>query len=253
MRGRKLAWAVAGAFGFLIAIHALHAAYAVGTNSLVFRWSESRWDSEGLAPDPAGTPEPVLQVYAARTFGWKGIFAVHSWIAFKPAGASAYERYEVVGWQVWRGGSAVRRSGHAADGRWAGNAPDLLLDLRGPEVGDLIDDVRAAIERYRDARSYRTWPGPNSNTFVAEIGRAVPALGLELPATAIGKDYLSGFRLIAPAPSGSGWQVSLFGLIGITAAWQEGIELNLLGCTFGIDPLDRAIKLPGFGHIVPFG
>ena len=44
-----------------------------------------------------------MQVYAARTWGWKGAFAVHSWIVFKPEGAASYERYEVVGWGVGRG------------------------------------------------------------------------------------------------------------------------------------------------------
>lgn len=242
-----------GLCGLLLAIHALHAAVAIGTESVLFSWSQTRWDSAGLAPDPASTPEPVLQVYAARTFGWKGVFAVHSWISFKRAEAPAYERYEVVGWRVWRGGSAVRQSRHPPDGRWAGHPPDLLLDLRGPEVEALIDQVVAAIDRYADAAVYRTWPGPNSNTFVAELARSVPELGLELPPTAIGKDYLSGLRLVAPAPSNTGWQVSLFGVLGATLAWREGFELNLLGCTFGIDLEDRALKIPGFGAIPLLG
>ncbi|MDX1540278.1 MAG: DUF3750 domain-containing protein [Geminicoccaceae bacterium] len=238
-----------GLLAVLILIHGLHAAVAIATESVLFSWSETRWDSVGLAPPPALTPEPVLQVYAARTFGWKGVFAVHSWIAFKRAGASAYQRYEVVGWRVWRGGSAVRRSGHPPDGRWAGHEPELLLDLRGAHVERLIDQVVAEIERYADAKIYRTWPGPNSNTFIAELARSVPGLGLELPPTAIGKDYLSGLRVIAPAPSNTGWQLSLFGVIGATVAWREGLELNLLGCTFGIDFEDLAVKIPGFGAL----
>ena len=42
----------------------------------------------------------MIQVYAARTWGWKGALAVHSWVAFKPEGAAGYDRYEVVGWGV---------------------------------------------------------------------------------------------------------------------------------------------------------
>src|SRR5271154_1772460 len=61
-------------------------------------WSVARWDSAGLAPDPAQTPEPVIQFYAARTWGWRGILGTHSWVAFKPRGATRYTRYEVVGW-----------------------------------------------------------------------------------------------------------------------------------------------------------
>ena len=253
MSVRRLGRMTALVIGLLILVHAVHAAVAIGSETVLFRWSQTRWDSAGLAPDPATTPEPVLQVYAARAFGWRGVFAVHTWIAFKRAGAPAYERYEVVGWGVWGGGRAVRQSGHAPDGRWAGHDPVLLLDRRGPEAGALIDRVAGAIERYPYAGAYRTWPGPNSNTFVAAIARAVPELALELPPTAIGKDFLPGLALLARAPSGSGYQLSLFGLVGVTLARAEGLELNVLGCTLGIDPEDRALKIPGFGAITPFG
>ena len=63
-------------------------------------WWEARRDSSGQAPDPASTREAVIQVYAARTVGWRGAFGVHSWIVVKPEGASDYTRYEVVGWGV---------------------------------------------------------------------------------------------------------------------------------------------------------
>ena len=35
-------------------------------------WYEARRDPTGLAPDPAGTPEAVVQVYAARAVWWRG-------------------------------------------------------------------------------------------------------------------------------------------------------------------------------------
>jgi hypothetical protein len=211
-------------------------------------WSQARWDSSGLAPDPATTPEPVVQVYAARAWGWKGVFAVHSWIITKRGGAPAFERYEVVGWGVRRGAPAVRRNMREIDGRWAGNEPRLLLDRRGPEVEALIDRIEAAIRSYPYPDEYRTWPGPNSNTFIAHIARTVPALGLELPPTAIGKDYLSNGSVLARTPSGTGVQVSLLGLLGLSLGRDEGLEVNLLGLTFGVDPLDLALKLPGIGQ-----
>jgi Protein of unknown function (DUF3750) len=212
-------------------------------------WSASRWDSAGLAPDPAATPEAVLQVYSARAFDWRGIFGVHSWISVKPSGAPAYTRYEVVGWGVRRGYPAVRLNRHVADGYWAGNRPQLLVDLRGEGVDALIEQVEAAIAAYPHADVYRLWPGPNSNTFVAHVGRSVPRLRLELPPTAVGKDYLPNGGLLARAPSGTGYQLSLLGLLGVTLALEEGVELNLLGLTVGVDLLDPALKLPGLGRI----
>ncbi|MBT6274213.1 MAG: DUF3750 domain-containing protein, partial [Chromatiales bacterium] len=101
---------------------------------------------------------------------------------------------------------------------------------------------------YPYTHEYRVWPGPNSNTFTAHITRTVPALQVDFPPTAIGKDYLPGAALIAAAPSGTGAQMSVVGALGLLVALEEGIEVNLLGLTLGIDPLDFAIKLPGVGR-----
>src|SRR5207244_9101448 len=66
-------------------------------------WYEARRDSTGLAPEPAATPEAVVQVYAARAVSWRGVLAVHTWIAVKPTGADRYMRYEVLGFGVANG------------------------------------------------------------------------------------------------------------------------------------------------------
>ena len=55
-------------------------------------WSQTRWDSAGLAPDPASLQDAVIQVYAARLWGWRGAVAVHSWIVIKPANGNGYTR-----------------------------------------------------------------------------------------------------------------------------------------------------------------
>jgi hypothetical protein len=191
----------------------------------------------------------VLQVYAARTVGWRGVLAVHTWIAVKPAAAPAYTRYEVIGWGVDSGAPAVRVNRTGPDNYWFGSRPDLLVDLRGEGVDAVIDKVTAAVAAYPYPSSYRTWPGPNSNTFTAYVGRAVPELRLHLPPTAIGKDYLPEGAPVGWSPSGTGVQLSLLGLAGILAGWDEGLELNLLGLTFGLDLKDPALKLPIAGRL----
>jgi hypothetical protein len=75
----------------------------------------------------------------------------------------------------------------------------------------------------------------------------VPELQLDLPPTAIGKDYL-GYRLISKAPSGSGFQISFFGLMGVLVSAVEGIEFNLLGLSFGVNWNSPAIRLPLIGR-----
>jgi hypothetical protein len=212
-------------------------------------WSTASHDSVGLAPDPVTTREPVIQVYAARTWGWRGAVAVHCWIVVKPQDADRFERYEVIGWRARRGLPAVVRSATAPDAMWFSNPPQLLLDRRGPQVGPLIERIEAVISSYPYADSYRTWPGPNSNTFVAHIGRAVPELGLTLPPTAIGKDFLVNGDVVGVPPSGVGVQFSLWGLAGFTLAPREGIEVNLLGLSVGIGLEPLGLKLPGVGHL----
>ncbi|HEX2115983.1 MAG TPA: DUF3750 domain-containing protein [Alphaproteobacteria bacterium] len=223
--------------------------FAVTEREPVAAWTTARRDPTGLAPDPAQTQEAVIQVYAARAFAWRGIFAVHTWISMKPAGAPAYTRYEVIGWGVQRGVPAIRVDRMGPDNYWFGNYPTVLLDRRGPEAEALIPKIREAIDTYPYKDLYRTWPGPNSNTFIAHIGRAVPELGLELPNHAIGKDYLPDGAVFAAAPSGSGYQFSVLGVAGVTLALNEGVEVNLLGLSFGVDFDDVAIKLPALGRI----
>ena len=212
-------------------------------------WSTARWDSSGLAPDPATTPEPVIQFYAARTWGWRGILGVHSWVSFKPREAARYTRYEVVGWGVGAGMPAVRQSMRPPDGYWAGNQPVLLAEKRGEGVDELILRLQRAIDLYPFPDEYRLWPGPNSNTFVAYLARAVPEMHVVLPPTAIGKDYLPPGEFAARGSAGSGVQLSLVGLLGLTLGLREGVEVNVLGLVVGLDFAHPALKLPGIGRI----
>mgnify|MGYP006197924865 CR=1 FL=1 len=75
-----------------------------------------------------------------------------------------------------------------------------------------------------------------------------PELGVDLPATAIGKDYL-GDDVFAATPSRTGAQLSLGGAVGLLAGWEEGLELNLFGFTFGLNPKRLALELPLIGNI----
>jgi hypothetical protein len=227
-------------------------AYVLATGIVTTRtdWATAHRGSSGLAPDPAATPEAVVQLYAARAFSWRGAFGVHPWFAVKPEGASEYTVYELIGWRAYRGMDGVAVGRRTPDGYWFGQKPEVVAELRGAAAAAAIPKIEAAAQAYPYSRDYRIWPGPNSNTFAAFVARAVPELRADLPPHALGKDYL-GPRLVARAPSGTGWQLSLFGLAGVLVAVEEGIEVNLLGMTFGLDPLAPALKLPGIGRIGP--
>jgi len=212
-------------------------------------WYQARRDPTGLSPDPAATQEAVIQVFAAPAVSWRGIFSVHTWIAVKPAGAPRFTRYEVLGFGVANGAPAVRIDRMGPDNYWFGARPHILLDRRGTGVDAMIEQVRLAVASYPYPNTYRPWPGPNSNTFLAHIARQVPELAIQLPSNAVGKDFLPDGSLFAVAPSGSGFQVSLYGLAGILLAAREGLEVNLLGLSFGIDAVRPAVKLPALGRL----
>ena len=220
-----------------------------GAISLNSDWRTANRQSAGIAPDPATTPGAVVQVYAARAFNWRGLFAVHTWIATKAAGASHYTVHQVLGWNQWSGRPVVESRQDIPDRYWYAAAPEILCDVRGEEAQALIAPIEAAVARYAYPRTYRLWPGPNSNTFVAHVARAVPALGLAMPSTAIGKDFLSDGAWFGRAPSGTGYQLSLGGAFGLLIARREGLELNVLGAVFGLDPLHLGLKLPGIGRV----
>lgn len=209
-------------------------------------WHQATRNPTGQAPAAAEEPRAVIQVYAAPAFNWRGIFGVHPWIAVKRQGAERWQRYEVTGWS----GGRVVRDRMAPDAEWFGARPQLLVDLRGgAEVEALIDRVEAAVESYPYDGRYSIFPGPNSNTFAAWIGRSVPELGLDLPANAIGKNWLPWHAPVARAPSGGGVLLSAGGWAALLVAPEEGVELTLLGLSLGVDLTPLDLRLPGVGSL----
>lgn len=205
--------------------------------------------SAGIAPRPETTPEAVVQLYYARALNWRGIFGVHTWIATKRENAAEYLVHQVIGWRLYRGLPAVVSAPGIPDGRWFGNEPTLITELRGDAAAQAIPKILEAVSSYPYANEYNVWPGPNSNTFIAYIGRQVPELRMDLPANAIGKDYPINGSLFDRTPSGTGYQVSMLGVLGVAMGREEGFELNVLGLNFGVDVLKPALRLPFIGRI----
>ena len=207
-------------------------------------WQTADRSSAGLLP-PAEASDAVVRVFAAQTVRWRGIFAVHCWIVFKPEGASVYTRYDYTAW-----GEPIRLNGFEPDGRWFGRLPFPVFAADGPAAAALIPRMQAAVASYahRNRGDYRAWPGPNSNTFVAAVLSAVPEIAVSLPPNAIGKDYPPDGSWLRLTPSRTGFSATLGGYVGLTLAWVEGIEVNILGAVAGFDLRRPAIKLPGLGR-----
>jgi len=209
-------------------------------------WQTARWSSAGILPVAASDPQARIVVFAARTAGWRAIFAVHTWIVVKPAGADAYTRYEVTGF-----GRPLRINGRPPDGYWAGDRPRIVADIGGPRAAAAIPRIEAAVMAYpyTEYGDYRMWPGPNSNTFVASVLGAVPELEIAMPPEAIGKDFRIDGALFGRTDSRTGVELSLYGLLGMKIGRVEGLEVNVLTLVAGLDAQHPAVKLPAFGRI----
>ncbi|MFR2533236.1 MAG: DUF3750 domain-containing protein, partial [Alphaproteobacteria bacterium] len=127
-------------------------------------WRFADRSSVGLAPLPEDEKGAVVQVYAARTYSWRGAFAVHSWVAVKPENAKTYTIYQVMGWYLRRGLPAVSVTQGIPDRRWYGSEPRLVGEVRGADAARAIPAIERAVQNYPYGRVYRAWPGPNSNT-----------------------------------------------------------------------------------------
>lgn len=228
---------------FLLPVAARATFFAFEERPRSFR--EANWSSTGTLPAATAHAEARVLVMSGRTGGWKGVVAVHSWIVFKPENAQRWTRYDVVGW-----GQPVRLNGWAPDARWYGVPPSLIADIKGEQAQALIPKIEQAVKEYRYANygDYRLWPGPNSNSFVAAVLRAIPEIQVTMPPNAIGRDFRAG-PYLGWTDSGTGVEANLYGLLGVKVGWVEGIEMNFLGLVAGIDIRDPAIKLPSFGRI----
>ncbi len=153
-------------------------------------WRTASRESANLAPDPSITKEAVLHVYGAKAWGWRGWFAIHTWIAAKRTGETAYTVYDVVGWRGYYGRPVMRIAQDIPDRYWYGEKPRILKAHHGAGVDELIDAVDKAANAYPWKTTYKAFPGPNSNTFTAWIAEQVPQLALDLPFSAIGSGYL---------------------------------------------------------------
>lgn len=227
----------------------------IGIAFLLNPWWQQDWrtadrSSAGLAPKPKENKQAVVQIYMARTFGWRGIFAVHTWIAAKEKNASHYKVYQVIGWRKYRNQSVLSAVNDIPDRNWFNHKPSVILTLEGEPAEKAIKEIEQAVKNYPATDSYHLWPGPNSNTFVAEVVRQSPTLATVLPVLAIGKDYLPWGRFIAKTPSGTGYTLSFLGILGLTIAKKEGLELNILGLAFAFNVYPPRLSLPLIGSVV---
>ena len=93
------------------------------------------------------------------------------------------------------------------------------------------------------------WPGPNSNTFVATVLRAIPETGISLPPNAIGRDFRP-LPYAGLTDSGTGPGAEPLGRAGREGRLGRGRGAQLSSASSrGFDLRNPGVKLPGFGRI----
>ncbi|MBU6339060.1 MAG: DUF3750 domain-containing protein [Rickettsiales bacterium] len=216
-------------------------------------WSEASRESANLVPLAKDDKEAKVQIYSAKAYSWRGKFSQHLWIATKEKDAESYLVHYVVLWGKRFGSDGVVvTQKDLPDRYWYSAKPEIIYSLSGKEAENIMPKIYEAIKSYPYNNFYRAYPGPNSNTFVSYIIRQIPELKVALPNNAIGKDWLcdeKGSKFFALSESKTGVQFSFYGMFGIILGLVEGIEINVIGISFGIDFLHLGLKLPGIGKV----
>ena len=160
--------------------------------------------------------------------------ARHPWLAVRKKGETEWLLYEV---------PSVCHCGDNPFDHSPYIDPILHATWRGAEA----DEAAACIEREAHAiirdidDHYIFYPGPNSNTFGDRILRKCH-LHASLPSTSVGKDW-RGIIGGGVTSEGTGLQVET-PVLGLKVGLKEGIEVHVIGLSFGIDLWPPAIILP---------
>ena len=194
----------------------------------------------------------VKSARLASSSAWFKRFAHHTWIDAKRGSEAAWERHECLGGALGIAKLELPPAEARDDHRFGGASVRVLGVVTGDDARRAIEhvDSRASELAAQYADGYRAWPGPNSNTFVAEIARGVPELAFVFDPNAVGKDYEGWF--------GAGLTASKTGvrvdtpIVGAAVGLREGVELHLLQLTLGVSFDPPGLSLP-FLPQIPFG
>ena len=243
----------------------------------LYPWLLAAWlaATSCVSPRPSalelgGEPAVVLKtVNISNMAPSYAAFAHHGWIEMRASGSGDWTLLEVNGGVKIL---TVQDEVALADERWS-QPVRVLASWHGDEATRLIpllldatqDEIDASEElspgpmeqarreawasthstpypRHPWRQDYESWPGPNSNTFIATLLRAVPRMGAELDHNSVGKDWAEGLRL-GRTDDELGVEVDTR-FLGAAVGLYQGLELHLIGLTAGVSFWPPALKIP---------
>lgn len=200
-------------------------------------------------PTVAELPHPQQAYVAVLSGEMPGSFrdvARHAWIVARSAPPQGYgpthsrlRRYE------WAGSAQVIPLATTDEAFTSAIAVGDIA-LHGVKSGspEEIEAIVACLEeetaRYQDFNC-GCWPGPNSNTFADLLIRKCK-LGIELPATALGKDY-RGPVGVSVTEARTGVQLQTW-VGGVRVGLKEGVQADLAGLTLGVHFWPPGLEVP---------
>lgn len=163
--------------------------------------------------------------------------ARHAWIVASVPGESRFRRWELLG--------RPERSSTGDPFRYFGEGDVAVHGIVRMDTSSLLRIARCLDEevvRYDERHpTYFPIPGPNSNTFVAEALRNC-SIHVELPATAIGRDY-RGVLGAGVTEAGTGVQIESW-IAGLRLGLREGVEVHVASLALGVHVWPPGITVP---------
>ena len=226
----------------LLAVAAVALAASVGLGCVV---SPSSRDGAAAGAGVAGTnglPSRDRTYDAILSGEMPGAFrdvARRSWVVAnvkERAGAHRHRRYE------WLGDASATDSDNPFDYFGSGEVAihGVVLEDDPAKMAVMIACLERETRSYTDANC-GCWPGPNSNTFVDGLIRTC-GLGIELPATALGRDY-RGPVGASVTEGRTGVQLETW-VGGVKLGLKEGVSADLAGVALGVHFWPPGLDVP---------
>ncbi len=165
-------------------------------------------------------------------------FATHTFVDYREGVGGRWYRVEITHPKSGVVNKEISFADLHTRERW-GERVRVLSHSDGSGNPNLASDIRAFATHYDDS-VYRSYPGPNSNTFVEKMLRDVEGVSAILDHNAIGKE--NGFYAGKTA-GGTGLKLQT-PIVGLAIGLKEGIEVSALGLSAGVSIYPISVRIP---------
>lgn len=165
-------------------------------------------------------------------------FATHTFLDYRESVSAPWYRVEVAHPKSGVRNQEIPTSAAYGRKRW-GERVRILSQSDGSKNPNFARDIRAFAASYDDS-VYRSYPGPNSNTFMEKMIRKVDGVNAVLDHNAMGKE--NGFYA-GKTTGGTGLKLQT-PVVGVALGLKEGVEVSALGLSAGVSIYPPSVRIP---------